>query len=96
MSLHRPKAARAVDRRRLVQQRLSADHELVHEPVGEGGVAVVERVLRARVGRPAVALPEAGTVDLVFGLPGPGRKPPFLAVKRPARPYKSTIETRFT
>jgi hypothetical protein len=26
----------------------------------------------------------------------PGRKPPFLAVKRPARPYKSAIEKRFT
>jgi hypothetical protein len=26
----------------------------------------------------------------------PGRKPLFLAVKRPARPYKSAIETRFT
>jgi hypothetical protein len=26
----------------------------------------------------------------------PGRKPPFLAVKRPARPYKSAIETQFT
>jgi hypothetical protein len=24
---------------------------------------------------------------------GPGQKPPFLAVKRPARPYKSAIET---
>ena len=26
----------------------------------------------------------------------PGRKPPFLAVKHPARPYKSTIERRVT
>ena len=26
----------------------------------------------------------------------PGRKPPFLAVKHPARPYKRTIENRFT
>jgi hypothetical protein len=26
----------------------------------------------------------------------PGRKPPFWAVKRHARPYKSTIESRFT
>jgi hypothetical protein len=26
----------------------------------------------------------------------PGRKPPFLVVKRPARPYKSAIENRFT
>jgi hypothetical protein len=26
----------------------------------------------------------------------PGQKPPFLAVKRSARPYKSTIENRFT
>jgi hypothetical protein len=26
----------------------------------------------------------------------PGRKPPFLTVKRPARPYKSAIENRFT
>jgi hypothetical protein len=26
----------------------------------------------------------------------PNRKPPFLAVKRPARPYKSAIESRFT
>ena len=25
----------------------------------------------------------------------PGHKPPFLAVKRPARPYKSAIENRF-
>jgi hypothetical protein len=25
----------------------------------------------------------------------PGRKPPFLAVKRPARPYKSAIQKRF-
>jgi hypothetical protein len=25
-----------------------------------------------------------------------GRKPPFWAVKRTARPYKSAIETRFT
>ena len=25
-----------------------------------------------------------------------GRKPPFLAVKRPARPYKSPIQNRFT
>jgi hypothetical protein len=38
---------------------------------------------------------------LEVGLPGlarhcPGRNPPFLAVKRPARPYKSPIQTRFT
>jgi hypothetical protein len=26
----------------------------------------------------------------------PGRKPPFFAVKRPARPYKTAIENRFT
>jgi hypothetical protein len=26
----------------------------------------------------------------------PGRKPPLLAVKRPARPYKSAMENRFT
>ena len=26
----------------------------------------------------------------------PGRKPPLLAVKHPVRPYKSTIENRFT
>jgi hypothetical protein len=26
----------------------------------------------------------------------PGRKPPFSAVKRPARPYKSPIQNRFT
>jgi hypothetical protein len=26
----------------------------------------------------------------------PGRKPPFSAVKRPARPYKSATQTRFT
>ena len=26
----------------------------------------------------------------------PGREPPFLAVKSPVRPYKSTIQTRFT
>jgi hypothetical protein len=26
----------------------------------------------------------------------PGRNPAFLTVKRPARPYKSTIENRFT
>ena len=26
----------------------------------------------------------------------PGREPPFLAVKRPARPYKRAIQTRFT
>ena len=26
----------------------------------------------------------------------PGQKPPFLAVKRPARPYKTTIQNRFT
>jgi hypothetical protein len=26
----------------------------------------------------------------------PGRKPPCLAVKRPARPYKSAIQNRFT
>ena len=37
---------------------------------------------------------------LEVGLPGlarhcPGRNPPFLAVKRPARPYKSPIQTRF-
>jgi hypothetical protein len=25
-----------------------------------------------------------------------GRRPPFLSSKRPARPYKSPIETRFT
>jgi hypothetical protein len=26
----------------------------------------------------------------------PGRKPPFLAAKHPARPYKRTVENRFT
>jgi hypothetical protein len=26
----------------------------------------------------------------------PGRKPPFLAVKHPARPYKRAVQTRFT
>ena len=26
----------------------------------------------------------------------PGRKPPLLAVKRPARPYKIAIQNRFT
>jgi hypothetical protein len=26
----------------------------------------------------------------------PARKPPFLAVKRPARPYKTAIRNRFT
>jgi hypothetical protein len=26
----------------------------------------------------------------------PGRKPAFLVFKRPARPYKSAIENRFT
>jgi hypothetical protein len=26
----------------------------------------------------------------------PGQKPPFLAVTRPARPYKTAIESRFT
>ena len=26
----------------------------------------------------------------------PGREPPFLAVKRPARPYKSAVANRFT
>jgi hypothetical protein len=26
----------------------------------------------------------------------PGRNPPFLAVKRPARPHKSAIQTRVT
>jgi hypothetical protein len=26
----------------------------------------------------------------------PGREPPFLAVKRPARPYKSAIQNLFT
>jgi hypothetical protein len=25
-----------------------------------------------------------------------GRKPPFVAVKRPARPYKTAVENRFT
>ena len=25
-----------------------------------------------------------------------GRKPPFLAIKHPARPYKSAIQNRFT
>jgi hypothetical protein len=26
----------------------------------------------------------------------PGREPPFLAVKRPARPHRSTIQNQFT
>jgi hypothetical protein len=26
----------------------------------------------------------------------PGRKPPFLVFKRPARPYKNAIQNRFT
>jgi hypothetical protein len=34
--------------------------------------------------------------ELGLRLHCPGRKPPFLAVKRPARPYKSAIQNRFT
>jgi hypothetical protein len=40
------------------------------------------------VGRPLVVVEPAGDC--------PGRKPPFLAVKHPARPYKSTIENQST
>jgi hypothetical protein len=43
--------------------------------------------------RPAV---EAVVGGRALHLDCPGRKPQFLAVKRPARPYKSAIENRFT
>jgi hypothetical protein len=37
-----------------------------------------------------------GQTDLEdVGVDCPGRKPPFMAVKRPARPYKSPTQNRF-
>ena len=35
-------------------------------------------------------------LDHVLFVDCAGRKPPFLAVKRPARPYKTAIQNRFT
>ena len=43
---------------------------------------------------PLLAGPPALRLLLFFAF-CPGRNPPFLAVKRPARPYKSPIQTRF-
>jgi hypothetical protein len=35
-------------------------------------------------------------VDDALATDCPGREPPFLAVQRPARPFKSPIQNRFT
>ena len=61
------------------------------EPGDAGPVGHLEGVGR---GLDAVG----GEAEALCGVPllAAGRKPPFLAVKRPARPYKSTIENRFT
>ena len=42
-------------------------------------------------GRGGSAEPESSTLPLTAR---PGRKPPFLAVKRPARPHKTATESR--
>jgi hypothetical protein len=34
--------------------------------------------------------------DLALAVDCPGRKPPFFSGKRPARPYKTTIQNGFT
>eukprot|EP00037_Helgoeca_nana_P023575 m.245165 g.245165 ORF g.245165 m.245165 type:complete len:572 (-) comp26395_c0_seq1:271-1986(-) len=53
------------DRQRRVVDRLVRDHVPVDEPVGKRGVAVIKRVLSARVGRTAVALLDALAVHPV-------------------------------
>jgi hypothetical protein len=74
------------------------------EHASEPGVVVDGRSCAARLrpspGRAAArdadgdGLRGVGVVDLRVRCPG--RKPPFLAVKRPACPYKSPIQNQFT
>jgi hypothetical protein len=40
-------------------------------------------------------LPILGAMSVTSRMLCPGRKPPFLYVKRPARPYKTAIQKRF-
>ena len=57
------------------------EHDVVEpEQVADGGEKLFQR--------PAAVGVDRGT--------SPGRKPPFWAVKRPAGPYKSAIQNRFT
>ena len=62
-----------------------------------GEVVCSEATMRPspRRGR-TIIMPESGVFSESFMTIYPGRKPPFLAVKRPARPYKSAIQKRFT
>ena len=53
------------------------------------GVDRLEEGLHA-VARAVLLLDLAGQLDC------PGREPPFLAVKCPARPYKRAMQNRFT
>ena len=94
-----------LDAVRGVEARLRGDAGDVQEPVravqhvGDvkrrlGRVVPVEDVDLGGVGD---LVAEEGQADLPPAAVGPGvlvcsgRKPPFLAVKRPARPYKGTI-----
>jgi hypothetical protein len=53
---------------------------------------------RRELGGPPLRVlqPEQARASLLRLAHCPGRKPPFLAAKRPARPYKSAIQNRFT
>jgi hypothetical protein len=53
-------------------------------------------VTRAHVPRHTAPAPQPQSFTARSSPPCPGQKPPFLPVKRPARPYKSPIQNRFT
>ena len=86
----RGRSRKRVDRRKRRQEREEGGRTHVVAGVVAGLVGRVdERELRERARRGAV-------VEDVLPLDCPGRKPPFLAVKRPVRPYKNAIQNRFT
>jgi hypothetical protein len=84
------------------------DKESLREKEGHAGSESFTGVRRAADGRVAVADPAPAVslgdprrqqraeqgADVVRDCPG--RKPPFSAAKRPARPYKNAIQNRIT